>query len=95
MISTCKSCNHEIGEAEAMPSFIYFLGGAFLTGLCLPLLPGPDWVMLAAFLPLWILFATSINELPLFIDWLKNLTRVCPKCGGRKWTYPKYSGFGL
>ena len=102
MISKCKTCDHEIGEAETMPSIIYFGCGAFIASIILVLITSfikTTWIYILSFIllifPLWLGASLLIRHLPLTFQWFINLFRKCPKCKNRKWTYPRYSGFGL
>lgn len=95
MVMSCQNCRSEIGKPGAFPSFIYFWGGAVITGMVLAAWK-PDLYSGAVLFPfLWFVASLLLSQVPLVVFFLIHFSDRCPECGHRGWNYPHHGGHGL
>jgi hypothetical protein len=95
MITECCECGEIVGKPVATSGCAIFFPASAITGLVMGIgMNWSSWVLLSA-LPLWLFLSWIFDQLPIWLTMFDRCFRRCPKCGSRKWSKPRYSGFGL
>jgi hypothetical protein len=95
MTSTCHRWGTAVGEPQAVGFVTTGLPAAAVAGLACGLLVRRSPWLLLLLVPAWLLLAWLFQKGPCWLAMCRNRFCRCPRCGGRDWSWPRCSGFGL